>query len=138
MFFSRQPVFEIAAVLACGVLGCGGSAPDSGTQAQVTYAGEYPIYVVATTGPVAEMVTKVGGTHVRVEALMGPGVDPHLYRPVASDVKKLNDADVIFYNGLHLEGRMSDLFVQLARRKATFAEWIMTLPTGVLRVVRLI
>jgi manganese/zinc/iron transport system substrate-binding protein len=52
---------------------------------------------------------------------MGPGVDPHLYRPIASDVRKLDAADAIFYNGLHLEGRMSDLFVQMARRKATFA-----------------
>ena len=46
-----------------------------------------------------------GGAHVAVEALMGPGVDPHLYSPVASDVRKLKNADAIFYNGLHLEGR---------------------------------
>lgn len=77
--------------------------------------------VVCTTGQVAEMVRRVGGEHVVVEALMGPGVDPHLYSPVPSDVKKLADADAIFYNGLHLEGRMADLFVQMARRKATFA-----------------
>jgi manganese/zinc/iron transport system substrate-binding protein len=52
---------------------------------------------------------------------MGPGVDPHLYSPIASDVRKLSGADAIFYNGLHLEGRMADLFVQMARKKATFA-----------------
>jgi manganese/zinc/iron transport system substrate-binding protein len=52
---------------------------------------------------------------------MGPGVDPHLYRPTASDVGALDDADVIAYNGLHLEGRMTDLFEGLARTgKPTF------------------
>jgi manganese/zinc/iron transport system substrate-binding protein len=85
------------------------------------FEGTYPIKVVATTGQVAEMVARVGGDHVKVDALMGPGVDPHLYRPIASDVKKLNEADAIFYNGLHLEGRMADLFVKMARSKATFA-----------------
>jgi manganese/zinc/iron transport system substrate-binding protein len=77
--------------------------------------------VVCTTGQVAELAARIGGEHVEVEALMGPGVDPHLYSPVASDVRKLAAADIVFYNGLHLEGRMADLFVQMARRKATFA-----------------
>ncbi len=85
------------------------------------FDGEYPIRVVCTTGQVAEMVARVGGEHVAVDALMGPGVDPHLYSPIASDVSKLTAADAIFYNGLHLEGRMSDLFVRMARDKATFA-----------------
>lgn len=85
------------------------------------FDGEYPIKVVCTTGQVAEMIARIGGDHVFVDNLMGPGVDPHLYRPIASDVRKLDAADAIFYNGLHLEGRMADLFVQMARRKATFA-----------------
>lgn len=59
--------------------------------------------------------------HVEVDGLMGPGVDPHLYNPVASDVTKLSDADAIFFNGLHLEGRMAELFVKLARSRAAFA-----------------
>lgn len=94
--------------------------PDGARPAR-TFAGEYPIDIVCTIGQVAEMVSRVGGEHVQVEALMGPGVDPHLYRPIASDVTKLSDADAIFFNGLHLEGRMSDLFVQMARNKATYA-----------------
>lgn len=97
------------------------SSHDKSKSSEHKFNGSYPIKVVATTGPVAEMVARVGGEHVKVEALMAPGVDPHLYRPIASDVKRLNDADAIFYNGLHLEGRMADLFVQMARRKATFA-----------------
>jgi manganese/zinc/iron transport system substrate-binding protein len=107
-------------------IGCGPVATHS--ESHVTapsgghhYAGEYPIRVVCTIGQVAEMVQRIGGEHVAIEALMGPGVDPHLYSPIASDVRKLTAADAIFYNGLHLEGRMADLFVQMARKKATFA-----------------
>ncbi len=106
------------------LLGCGAAHTTEHSEAsgEVTaFTGTYPIKVVATTGQVAEMVARIGGEYVRVDALMGPGVDPHLYRPIASDVKKLDQADAIFYNGLHLEGRMADLFVQMARRKATFA-----------------
>ena len=106
-------------------LGCSETSPtandDHAAPSAHKFNGQYPIKVVATTGPVAEMARRVGGDHVTVEGLMGPGVDPHLYSPVASDVRKLTDADAIFYNGLHLEGRMADLFVKMARSKATFA-----------------
>ncbi len=86
-----------------------------------TFSGDYPIKIVCTTEHIGEMISHIGGDHVEVETLMGPGIDPHLYRPVASDVRKLSAADAIFYNGLHLEGRMGELFVQMARRKATYA-----------------
>jgi manganese/zinc/iron transport system substrate-binding protein len=85
------------------------------------FKGQYPIKAVCTIGQVTEMVQRVGGEHVEAEGIMGPAVDPHLYSPVASDVRRLSDADVIFYNGLHLEGRMADLFVKMARSKPTFA-----------------
>jgi manganese/zinc/iron transport system substrate-binding protein len=88
---------------------------------QRTFAGDYPIKVVCTTGPVADMLRNVGGEHIHVAALMGPGVDPHLYKAVPSDIEQLSAADAIFYNGLHLEGRMADLFEQLSTRKPTFA-----------------
>jgi len=86
-----------------------------------SFSGEYPIKVVCTIGQIAEMVERIGGEYVHVDCLMGPGIDPHLYRPIASDVSKLSEADIIFFNGLHLEGRMADLFVKMARRKATYA-----------------
>jgi manganese/zinc/iron transport system substrate-binding protein len=114
----------VGAIVGLSSIGCSPASETShehNTSAEHTFSGEYPIRVVATTGQVAELVARVGGDHVKVEGLMGPGVDPHLYRPIASDVEKLNEADAIFYNGLHLEGRMADLFVQMARRKATFA-----------------
>ena len=66
---------------------------------------------------VADLVRNVGGDRVTIETLMGPGVDPHLYKAAASDVTKLQHADVIFYSGLLLEGKMQDIFTNLAKSK---------------------
>lgn len=66
--------------------------------------------VVTTTTMITDMVKDIGGEHVRVMALMGPGVDPHLYKPSADDARKLREAKVTFYNGLMLEGRMEEMF----------------------------
>lgn len=74
--------------------------------------------VVATTGMVADVVKRIGADAVRVEALMGPGVDPHLYKASTGDVAKLSSADVVFYNGLHLEGKMAEVLEQVGRRRA--------------------
>ena len=74
-----------------------------------------PIRVVTTTGMIGDLAANVGGDRVEVNSLMGPGVDPHLYKPTAGDVEALERADIIFYNGLELEGRMTDVFVQIAR-----------------------
>jgi len=75
-----------------------------------------PLKVAATTTMVADLVRQVGGERVQVEALMGAGVDPHLYAPSARDILKLNTSKVIFYSGLHLEGKMTDLFGKMTRR----------------------
>jgi manganese/zinc/iron transport system substrate-binding protein len=75
------------------------------------------VRVLATTAMVADVVKNVGGERVQVQALMGPGVDPHLYKATAADVMKLQQANVIFYNGLLLEGKMQELFAQMARKK---------------------
>jgi manganese/zinc/iron transport system substrate-binding protein len=74
-----------------------------------------PIKIVTTVGMIADAVRNIGGDRVDVTALMGPGVDPHLYKPTAGDVSALEDADIIFYGGLELEGRMTDTFVKIAR-----------------------
>ncbi|CAN5597490.1 zinc ABC transporter substrate-binding protein [soil metagenome] len=76
-----------------------------------------PLKVTTTVTMVADLARQVGGDRVQVQALMGPGVDPHLYKAAASDVTKLQQADVIFYSGLLLEGKMQDLFGTLARSK---------------------
>ncbi|HRI43174.1 MAG TPA: zinc ABC transporter substrate-binding protein [Fimbriimonadaceae bacterium] len=72
--------------------------------------------VVSTVGMIADAVKEVGGEEVESIGLMGPGIDPHLYRATAGDVEKLESADVIFYGGLELEGRMTDIFVKMAGR----------------------
>ncbi|MCW1967638.1 MAG: zinc ABC transporter substrate-binding protein [Anaerolineae bacterium] len=73
------------------------------------------INVTTTVGMIADIAKNVGRDRVNVTALMGPGVDPHLYKPSARDVNKLTSADVIFYGGLHLEGRMVDLFEKISK-----------------------
>lgn len=80
-----------------------------------------PLDVVATTGQVADLVRHVGGGRVCVTALMGPGVDPHLYKASAGDVERLRDAEVVFYSGLHLEAKLADVLAQLGARKPTLA-----------------
>src|SRR5688572_7607231 len=73
------------------------------------------LQVVATTSMIADTVEEIGGDVVRVEALMGPGIDPHLYKASEGDVERLANADIIFYNGLHLEARMSDVFEKMRK-----------------------
>ena len=94
--------------------------PTSSARA-VAFSGQHPIKVVCTTGPVADMLRSLGGEHLEITGLMGPGVDPHLYRAVPADIERLAAADMIFYNGLHLEGRMADSLERLSERKPTFA-----------------
>jgi manganese/zinc/iron transport system substrate-binding protein len=69
---------------------------------------------VATVGMIADVVRHIAGDKTEVEGLIGEGVDPHLYKPTASDVKKLQAADIVFYNGLMLEGKMGDVLVRIA------------------------
>ena len=90
-------------------LGCGGGGGGS------TSSSSLPT-VVATTTIVADVVRQVGGEHVEVVSLMGPGIDPHLYKPSAGDVRRMSSADAIFYNGLHLEGKMGEVLEQLDGR----------------------
>lgn len=75
------------------------------------------IKVTTTTSMVTDLVKSVGGERVEVTGLMGAGVDPHLYKASASDITKLQRAEVIFYNGLLLEGKLQDVFAKLARVK---------------------
>jgi manganese/zinc/iron transport system substrate-binding protein len=78
-------------------------------------AADKKLRVAATVTMVADLARQMGGERVEVDALMGPGVDPHLYKAAASDITKLQQADVIFYSGLLLEGKMQDIFAKLAR-----------------------
>jgi len=75
-----------------------------------------PFTIVTTCGMVTDIVREVAGARAKVVGLMGEGVDPHLYKPTRDDVAQLLRADVVFYSGLMLEGRLGDTFLKLARR----------------------
>ncbi len=82
---------------------------------------EKKIQIVATIGMIADAVKGIGGDRVQVTALMGPGIDPHLYKASAGDVRRMTKADMIFYCGLHLEGKMTEVFEQMSRNRKTVA-----------------
>ena len=75
--------------------------------------------IVATTTMLADLSRLIGGEHVNVDGLMGPGIDPHLYQASAGDVTLMQNADVVVYNGLHLEGKMGEIFQSLTDRGST-------------------
>lgn len=78
-------------------------------------------HVVCTTNILADMVQNLGGDSLRVTALMGPGVDPHLYKATQGDVQALTQADLIVYNGLHLEGKMIEILEKMRGNKTVEA-----------------
>lgn len=77
------------------------------------------IYVVTTTTIISDLIENIGGEKVKVSGLMGPGIDPHLYKASEGDVSKLYSADIIVYSGLHLEGKLVDVFEQMKRQGKT-------------------
>jgi manganese/zinc/iron transport system substrate-binding protein len=85
------------------------------------FAGQHPIKIVCTTGMVADLARNVGGKHVEVKALMGAGVDPHLYKASPGDMSLMSNADVVLYSGWHLEGKMTEVFDTISRDKPAVA-----------------
>jgi len=77
--------------------------------------------VVSTTGMINDIVKNVGGSHVEAVGLMGAGVDPHLYKASEGDVSLLSSADIIFYNGLHLEAKMTDILEKMGEQRSVVA-----------------
>jgi manganese/zinc/iron transport system substrate-binding protein len=118
----------LAFLFIAGAIATGCSPASTGAPA----ARSGPLKVTATIGMIADVAQVVGGAHVEVIGLMGPGVDPHLYKATQGDIAKLRDADLILYNGLHLEGRMVDVLVQLASSVKT-VQVTETIPHDMLR-----
>ncbi len=116
----------IVLAAACAVAGCRPAGP------RVREAG-VPLRVVATTGIVGDLARQIGGRDVRVEALMGPGVDPHLYKASEGDVLRMASADLVLYQGLHLEGRMADVFARMNELGWTTAAAAGSIPVRLLR-----
>lgn len=80
-----------------------------------------PIRVVTTIAMITDIVRNVGGERVKVTGLMGPNVDPHLYKASAGDVTRISKAQLIFYNGLHLEAAMGGVLERMGHRIKTVA-----------------
>jgi len=80
-----------------------------------------PLMITTTIGMIADVVANIGQEHVEVEALMGPGVDPHYYIATQGDIRKLEEADIVFYNGLYLEEGMEDILEQLGEQQPVIA-----------------
>lgn len=87
------------------ILSCKNNTPNNGK-----------LNVVTTTTMITDLVTNIGGDSINVQGLMGSGVDPHLYKASEGDVTKLANADIIFYGGLHLEGKLVDVFEKMQRQ----------------------
>ena len=78
-------------------------------------------HIVATTGMLHDAIVNIGGDKITSDVIMGPGVDPHLYKATQGDLKKFNLADLVVYNGILLEGKMSEILKKLGRQKPTVA-----------------
>lgn len=105
----------LSLLVLCGLTGCSGDglgSVEKGTKKADQSTESRSIKIVATTEMVADIVRQVAGKHGNVTALMGAGTDPHLFKALRNTVKQLNDADVVFYSGLMLEGRMQDALKQ--------------------------
>ena len=77
------------------------------------------IQIVTTISQIGEPIEVIGGDRVDVKSLMGPGVDPHLYKATQGDINTLQNADIILYSGLHLEGNMGEIFAKMSEIKTT-------------------
>lgn len=95
-----------ALILALSLPGCGGSKGPT---------------IICTTTIVADIVKNVAGEHQDIGVLMPAGVDPHLYVEAPGDFRKLSGAKIVFYSGLHLEGKMTDLLEDMAKKKPVIA-----------------
>lgn len=103
------------------VMGCGGgegaagSNHSAGTSPKQGAPAGRPFRIVTTVAMVTDIVREVAGDRAEVIGLLGEGVDPHSYKPTREDVRQLSEADVVFYSGLSLEGRMGDAFARVGR-----------------------
>jgi len=108
---TKKALYPLLAIAIAVIAGCSSAPPQDPQTQELTY----PYKIATTCGMVTNVVDVVAGDKAVVSGIMGENVDPHLYRPTRDDVKLLQGADVIFYSGLMLEGRMADVFAKAGR-----------------------
>lgn len=119
---AMTPVLAAAVVVIAAVAsGCREESPAPNVDKRPITPASGVVRVVATTGMVADAASAVGGPHAQVTRLMGEGVDPHLYKPAPGDLRVLESADLVLYNGLHLEGKLADSLTKLGDRRPVVA-----------------
>ncbi len=106
-----RTLFVLAITLALSAC----QSPDTNEAAKVVGEAN-PINIVVTTSMITDLVSIIGQPYVSVNGLMGPNVDPHLYKASEGDVRLMTGADLVLYSGLHLEGKMVDIFEQMEKR----------------------
>ncbi|MGI9525766.1 MAG: metal ABC transporter solute-binding protein, Zn/Mn family [Weeksellaceae bacterium] len=114
MNFTKTSIFKIGCIFAFifSVISCNNNSQDKSSK----------LKVVCTTTMVTDLVKNIGQDSIQLTGLMGAGVDPHLYKASEGDVNRIKSADVVFYNGLHLEGKMAEIFERLPDMgKASYA-----------------
>ena len=119
--FNAPHLIQLSWFLSLLIFSVGCPAGSSKSRVTSEYAGEYPIQATVTVGMVADIVRAVGGEHVEVKQLMQAGVDPHLYTPTRDDSAAILGADIVFYNGLLLEGKMSEMLERTSSSRRVFA-----------------
>ncbi len=110
----KTAIFICTVLISILISGCNTTPTQSDNDNQL-------INIVTTTGMIADAVKNIGGELVEVSNLMGPGIDPHLYKASEGDVGRLSNAEIIFYNGLNLEAQMADVFQQMRGQIITVA-----------------
>jgi len=93
--------------------GCGAATTDAPDDGKIS--------IVCTVAMIGDVVKEVAGDQAHVVTLLGPGTDPHGYKPTRDDIVAMQNADVIFYAGLHLEGKMTDVLAKLGQQKPVYA-----------------
>lgn len=107
----KTPLRILIAVLALSLTACEPNTQKADDK-------ELGTHILTTTSLLRDMLENLLPTdEFQIESLMGSGVDPHLYKPTRKDVQRLRNADVIVFNGIHLEGRMVEIKEQLAKQQ---------------------
>ena len=78
------------------------------------------LIILCTTGIVEDLVKNIVGNKAHVDALMGTGVDPHIYKASQGDIQKFYAADLIVVNGVHLEGKLAEILSNLKKLKPVY------------------
>lgn len=119
-----MPIFAVRSIClaaaSLALLALAGCAPVRPSSERAPVVGRQ-VRAVGTIGMITDLVRNIGAEHVEAIALMGPGVDPHLYKASEGDVIRLSEADVVFFNGLHLEAKMGDVLERMEGRALTVA-----------------